>query len=264
MLASILLHQQVMDASHLRLDASLRADTPAPATPTSASAAAPVAASPPPDMERPGFLSALNEPSAELDFSDFLDVINPLQHIPVIGSIYRAITGDEISGPARIVGGALFGGPIGFVGGIINAIAAEASGDDLGELAIAALFGEDNDASVAIAQNTGESGGAAEAPLVLAAIQNVPLPVASATETSGKQPLTGAAALQALTADLRGANAIQATLANPIAAPRVRVATAQLRPLALPSLDEFTLQMLDGLDKYKDLATTRQQPDKPQ
>ena len=29
-------------------------------------------------------------------FLDFLDVINPLQHIPIISSVYRSITNDSI------------------------------------------------------------------------------------------------------------------------------------------------------------------------
>ena len=82
----------------------------------------PDAGSRPVDMDRPTLRSALNEPSVELRFADFLDVINPLQHIPIVSSIYRAITGDEINGPARVLGGALFGGPLGLVAGIIDAI----------------------------------------------------------------------------------------------------------------------------------------------
>lgn len=46
-------------------------------------------------------------------FGDFLDIINPLQHIPVVGTIYRAITGDTMEAGSEIAGGALFGGPIG-------------------------------------------------------------------------------------------------------------------------------------------------------
>ena len=46
-------------------------------------------------------------------FGDVVDVVNPLQHIPVIGSLYRKITGDQIDPGARIAGGALFGGVIG-------------------------------------------------------------------------------------------------------------------------------------------------------
>ncbi|WP_417674570.1 hypothetical protein [Roseibium sp.] len=51
-------------------------------------------------------------------FKDFLDVINPLQHIPGVSELYRAMTGDEISDGARYSGNALYGlalgGPIGF------------------------------------------------------------------------------------------------------------------------------------------------------
>lgn len=46
-------------------------------------------------------------------FADFIDIINPLQHIPVLGSIYRRLSGDTIDPAARVAGGALFGGPIG-------------------------------------------------------------------------------------------------------------------------------------------------------
>ncbi len=48
-------------------------------------------------------------------FGDILDIINPLQHIPVVNSIYRKITGDVIAPSMQIAGDALFGGPIGAV-----------------------------------------------------------------------------------------------------------------------------------------------------
>ena len=46
-------------------------------------------------------------------FADFVDVINPLQHIPLVSQAYRAITGDEISPGSRLAGATLFGGPVG-------------------------------------------------------------------------------------------------------------------------------------------------------
>lgn len=51
-------------------------------------------------------------------FSEFLDVINPLQHIPGVSHVYRALTGDEISSGARAGGNMLYGllgGPLGMV-----------------------------------------------------------------------------------------------------------------------------------------------------
>ncbi len=77
-----------------------------------------------------------------LTFGDLLDIINPLQHIPIISSIYRAITGDEISPGARIAGGAVFGGPVGAGIAIVNAAVEASTGDDIGEAIIAALTGD--------------------------------------------------------------------------------------------------------------------------
>jgi len=70
-------------------------------------------------------------------FADFIDIINPLQHIPIVGTLYREMTGDTIKGSARVLGGALFGGPIGAVLGGVNAVvASENNGKDIGELAM--------------------------------------------------------------------------------------------------------------------------------
>ncbi|MGB1881890.1 MAG: hypothetical protein ACPHTD_14335 [Gammaproteobacteria bacterium] len=48
-----------------------------------------------------------------LDFLDVLDLVNPLQHIPVVSTLYRSLTGDQISPGMRVAGGVLYGGPIG-------------------------------------------------------------------------------------------------------------------------------------------------------
>lgn len=72
-------------------------------------------------------------------FSDFLDIINPLQHIPVVNTVYRAITGDKIDPGARLIGGGLFGGPIGLVASMVSGMVEEATGKDPGEHALAAL-----------------------------------------------------------------------------------------------------------------------------
>jgi len=46
-------------------------------------------------------------------FGDLVDTLNPLHHIPIVGQIYRAVTGDAISDKARLAGGGLFAGPLG-------------------------------------------------------------------------------------------------------------------------------------------------------
>jgi hypothetical protein len=64
-------------------------------------------------------------------FSDFIDMINPLQHIPLINHIYRELTGDRIKPISQIIGGALFGGPVGAASGLANAVAEAETGKDL-------------------------------------------------------------------------------------------------------------------------------------
>lgn len=66
-------------------------------------------------------------------FLDVLDAVNPLQHIPIVSTVYREVTGDGISNPARIAGGFLFGGVLGLVSSIANAIIDETTGKDIGD-----------------------------------------------------------------------------------------------------------------------------------
>ncbi|MBV8059910.1 MAG: hypothetical protein JO253_00100 [Alphaproteobacteria bacterium] len=64
-------------------------------------------------------------------FSDLLDTLNPLEHIPVISSAYRAIAGEDIHPAARVAGDILYGG----VGGVASGVLALAgsTGDSLME-----------------------------------------------------------------------------------------------------------------------------------
>ena len=83
-------------------------------------------------------------------FRDVLDLINPLQHIPIVSTFYRAITGDELSPAARIAGGTLFGGPIGLVAAVANTTVQAFSGRDIGETLFASAFGESNNGEDAV------------------------------------------------------------------------------------------------------------------
>ncbi len=65
-------------------------------------------------------------------FQDVLDALNPLQQIPGVSSIYRALTGESISNISRMAGGALYGGPIGFIFSAINTGIESGSGLDIG------------------------------------------------------------------------------------------------------------------------------------
>lgn len=74
-------------------------------------------------------------------FGDILDLINPLQHIPIIGTIYRALTGDDISTGSRIFGAGLFGGIFGLGAAVVSAIIEEISGEGIDEQIIAMFDG---------------------------------------------------------------------------------------------------------------------------
>ncbi|WP_416898809.1 MAG: hypothetical protein ACMVY4_03500 [Minwuia sp.] len=72
-------------------------------------------------------------------FWDLVDVVNPLQHIPIVSSIYRHYSGDEIGAPARLAGGFLFGGFIGLASSAANLGIEMATGEDVGAHVMNAL-----------------------------------------------------------------------------------------------------------------------------
>ena len=75
-------------------------------------------------------------------FFDFLDVINPLQHIPIVSTLYREWTGDTIDPGAKMAGATLFGGPIGLVSWIADSLTEAVSGKDIGENILAFFSGD--------------------------------------------------------------------------------------------------------------------------
>lgn len=76
-----------------------------------------------------------SEPATEKEWSmdDVFDVINPLQHIPIVSMAYRSLTGDTIGAIGNILGGALYGGPIGAIVGTVDSIIHETTGKDIAE-----------------------------------------------------------------------------------------------------------------------------------
>jgi hypothetical protein len=90
-------------------------------------------------------------------FHDILSALNPLQYLPVIGTIYRAVTGDELDEPVRRVGSfvasGLLGGPVGLAANLVTLAAEKLSGIDLdrtGQL----LLGRTTDPAPAQAAST--------------------------------------------------------------------------------------------------------------
>jgi hypothetical protein len=92
-------------------------------------------------------------------FGQVLSMLNPLQYVPVVGMIYRAVTGDTIPEPVRVAGGlafsALTSGPIGVVLSAATEVAERALGIDPDRIGHSVL------ASIGLA---GPEGGAKGAP----------------------------------------------------------------------------------------------------
>ena len=126
-------------------------------------------------------------PKAEFGFDDFIDLINPLQHLPIIGTIYRALTGDAIEGPARILGGALYGGPVGLAFGVFDAIVEDASGKDVGGHVYSSVFGDDAVADATVAH--APTAVPADPPLASSVHEGLPALPAVPVQASVAQPV---------------------------------------------------------------------------
>lgn len=112
--------------------------------------AAPLPAQPVPTAPTPPTRSSsvTAEPSASDDrfgFWDFVDIINPLQHIPVVSTIYRELTGDEIKPAARIIGSTVYGGPVGLAVASADVLVEESTGRTVGGHVAAAIGLSDED-----------------------------------------------------------------------------------------------------------------------
>lgn len=82
-------------------------------------------------LTRTGQTSSIGKDNKDFSFGDLLDMANPLQHIPLVNSVYRDITGDNIRPIGKIVGGSVYGGPIGFASGLVNAMVEDKTGKDI-------------------------------------------------------------------------------------------------------------------------------------
>ncbi|HKB96788.1 MAG TPA: hypothetical protein VKB94_08040 [Rhizomicrobium sp.] len=95
-------------------------------------------------------LPAADKPAEphESFFHHLLDVVNPLQHLPVIGTIYRAITGEHLDPIEKIAGDTLYGGLWGAVSSIADVAFEAITGKSFEDTALA-LFKSDDSPRVA-------------------------------------------------------------------------------------------------------------------
>jgi hypothetical protein len=212
---------------------------------------------------------------AGFGFRDILDIVNPLQHLPVIGSIYRWLTGDRPGEAAQIAGDALYGGPIGVAVSLAGAALEDKQGRDLGERALAALFGSGDQAtSVADATPPASLAPIGVAPEAASATANAlpasvvldhpPMPLyrrgmqASAAESPAQAIRDHNAALQRQIAAGTVARSDPVPLIPPAGSlPAGRVSGPAAAPAAPPAPLDISQKMLDALDKYMRLEKER-------
>jgi hypothetical protein len=93
--------------------------------------------------ETPGARELFLGPDGKFGWDDFVDIINPLQHIPVVAQIYRAVTGDQAYGLSAFVGALPFG-PISVASAVVDTMVRSQTGRDAGTDLAARIFGIDN------------------------------------------------------------------------------------------------------------------------
>ena len=227
-------------------------------------------------------------------FHDILDAINPLQHIPVVSTIYRAVTGDALGNASRVVGDGLYGGVIGVIAGLVDVSVIENTGKDIGGN-IMAVLGLDGDpvpsqsASTDGPSNPSPTSSnspvqdpvpvpaqkptppAAAAPPAAQAMAQAAIPAPSGIPLAPQpkiMPLNNLPKMMALNSQARAfpidtsAEGILALRTTANSAPRpvpLNIPAGTLAPNQRIPLtgDEFAQRMSEGLDKYKALVEQR-------
>ena len=196
-------------------------------------------------------------------FNDFLDLINPLQHVPGVSTLYRAVTGDAIADEARFIGHIVYGGPLGLIAATAETLATDRDGRGLSEN-LAAWWGGEAETAVAArrpgpptalqAPRDSAATGAAAADRALA-------PTPPATPKSAAALTAESASLQQVRGDLLDAF-IQRQNSAPAATSKTPGAAAAA-PLAPPPTAggadgaQLAQWMMHALDRYRQQAGQR-------
>lgn len=235
--------------------------------------------------------------SDHFSFHDLLDAINPLQHIPIVSTIYRAVTGDTLGNAARVVGDGIYGGVIGVIAGLVDVGVIEATGKDIGQNILSAvpITGDEGERAQSADTYTTPAPTSGTAPATpTSAPDAAPTPVASAPKPAADPaPVNPALATPVAAAGIPMAPA-QAPLMPLSASPKLMALNGQARSFAIDTSPEgilalkttahstpqpvalnvpagtlapnqrvpvtgaeFAQRMAEGLDKYKALMLER-------
>jgi hypothetical protein len=135
-LGKALASEDSMSASYEAIFPSLRTVAPASA--------------PAPEWQSPA--SGASAPTDDSFAHDMMEILNPLQHIPIVSTIYRQMSGDKIGTMERIAGDTLYGGMLGMASSVANVVFEKLTGKDFGDTALA-MLGINQDKPTAVAVN---------------------------------------------------------------------------------------------------------------
>lgn len=85
---------------------------------------------------------------------DIAKAANPLHYVPFVSQLYEAATGNTGSAAMKIMGGAILGGPLGFLAGLASAIFEQETGKTIVASIADAITGDDSPVQVASATAT--------------------------------------------------------------------------------------------------------------
>lgn len=165
------------------LDAAVRARRQAAAQVIAeSSSGAPSAAASP--GAAPAKTAATDPP---LTFDDLLDVVNPLQHLPIVSTLYRHFTHDEIKPLPKIAGDALYGGWMGLASSVADYTFERITGRSFGDTMLALVTGDDT-APPSTVVASAASASKPNAGVAIASARPASVPTASLTNPQVAQP----------------------------------------------------------------------------
>jgi hypothetical protein len=164
----------------------------------------------------------------DLTFDDLVDVVNPLQHLPVISTFYRHFAHDPIRPLPKIAGDALYGGWMGLASSVADYAFEKITGKNFGDTVLALVTGEDSATDNAVtrtaAATTNTASSVTAAPVTkTAAVSPIPNPTTEFASPSATAAPTSLAATNP-------------TIATPPPSPTT---TAQIPDIDAATMDAF-------------------------
>jgi hypothetical protein len=153
-------------------------------------------------------------------FHHLLDVVNPLQHLPVIGTVYRAMTGEHIGAVEKIAGDTLYGGLWGAISSVADLAFEGITGKSAEDTVIGWIKGDSNSQvakitppSITVAQSlpSSDTPTLPSSPAAVASTQSNSPDIVALSAALSSRGITGDMASRALDAYRRAVSAPQST-----------------------------------------------------